>query len=49
MKQKHIYLNPASNGLELYEGINIFVQKYNRRRHQGISRRKPVELYLHAA
>ncbi|MEX2656204.1 MAG: integrase core domain-containing protein [Balneolales bacterium] len=49
IKQKHIYLNPASNGLELYEGINIFVQKYNRRRHQGISRRKPVELYLHAA
>jgi putative transposase len=49
IKQKHIYLNPAGNGLELYEGINIFVQKYNRRRHQGIDRRKPIDLYKNAA
>ncbi|MDR9409279.1 MAG: IS3 family transposase, partial [Balneolaceae bacterium] len=47
IKQKHIYLQPASNGLELYQGIDTFVQKYNRRRHQGIDRRKPIDLYLH--
>lgn len=45
IKQKHIYLNPAENGLELYHGVDIFVNKYNRRRHQGINRRKPIELY----
>lgn len=49
IKQKHIYLNPASNGLELYQGIDTFVKKYNQRRHQGIERRKPVDLYLNAA
>ena len=49
VKQKHIYLNPASNGLELYQGIDAFVKKYNHRRHQGIERRKPVDLYLNAA
>lgn len=49
LKQKHIYLNPAESGLELYQGINTFVTKYNNRRHQGIGRRKPMELYGHAA
>lgn len=49
IKQKHIYLHPASHGLELYQGIDTFVQKYNNRRHQGIDRRKPIDLYLHAA
>ena len=49
IKQKHIYLHPASNGLELYQGIDTFVEKYNRRRHQGIERRKPIDLYLNAA
>lgn len=49
IKQKHIYLHPASNGLELYQGIDNFVNKYNQRRHQGIDRRKPVDLYLDAA
>lgn len=49
IKQKHIYLYPASNGLELYQGIDTFVNKYNQRKHQGIDRRKPSELYGHAA
>ena len=49
IKQKHIYLQPANNGLELYQGIDTFVNKYNRRRHQGIERRKPIDLYLNAA
>jgi len=49
IKQKHIYLNPAENGLELYQGVDKFVKKYNHRRHQGINRRKPIELYQEAA
>lgn len=49
IKQKHIYLNPAGDGLELYQGIDTFIKKYNRRRHQGIDRRKPIDLYLNAA
>lgn len=49
IKQKYIYLHPAENGLELYQGIDTFVKKYNRRRHQGIDRRKPIDLYRHAA
>ena len=49
LKWKHIYLNPASSGIELYEGVKDFIEKYNHRRHQGINRKKPVELYLKAA
>jgi len=49
IKQTHIYLNPAENGLDLYEGIDKFVKKYNDRRHQGIGRKKPIELYKRVA
>jgi putative transposase len=49
IKQKHIYLNPAKDGLDLYQGIDTFVKKYNKRKHQGIERKKPINLYLNAA
>lgn len=49
LKQKYIYLNPADNGHTLHRGITEFVARYNKRRHQGIDRRKPCELYHHAA
>lgn len=49
VKQKHIYLHPASNGLELYHGIAKFVQKYNKRPHRGINRKKPDYMYQQAA
>ncbi|MGH3096783.1 MAG: IS3 family transposase [Streptosporangiales bacterium] len=45
IKYDYIYLNPAESGLELYEGIDIFVEKYNRRKHQGVERKKPINLY----
>jgi putative transposase len=45
VKRKHVYLYPAADGLELYEGIHKFINKYNRRSHQGIGRQKPMELY----
>lgn len=49
LKQKYIYLNPADNGNTLHRGITEFVARYNKRRHQGIDRRKPCDLYHHAA
>jgi putative transposase len=49
LKRKHIYLNPAENGLELYSGVAKFIEKYNRRSHQGIERKKPINLYMKAA
>jgi len=49
IKRKHVYLYPACDGLELYAGVDRFIEKYNQRRHQGIGRRKPNELYPSAA
>ena len=49
LKRKHIYLNPASDGLELYVGVATFIEKYNRRNHQGVDRKKPINLYQKAA
>lgn len=49
LKWKHIYLNPATDGVELYTGVQRFMKKYNNRRHRGISRNKPSELYQQAA
>jgi putative transposase len=49
IKQKYIYLNPPQTGLSLFHGVRKFVDKYNQRRHQGINRKKPVELYHRAA
>jgi len=46
VKQRQIYLHPAENGWELYRGIDRFVERYNRKAHQGIGRRKPAELYF---
>ncbi len=45
LKQKYIYLYPPENGLGLYQGIEKFVYKYNRTRHQGIGRVKPLTQY----
>lgn len=49
IKRKHVYLYPAADGLELYEGVQKFINKYNRRSHQGIGRQKPINLYPLAA
>ncbi len=49
IKQDYIYLNPAKDGLELYQGIKEYIEKYNNRRHQGIGREKPKEKYLQVA
>ena len=49
LKQKHVYLHPAKNGLELYHGVDKFVAKYNTRRHQGINGMKPIQRFPNAA
>lgn len=41
LKRKHIYLYPGKDGLELYNGIEKFMKKYNLRNHRGIHRKKP--------
>jgi putative transposase len=47
IKQK--YINLTKNGLELYQGIDVFVKSYNARKHQGIGRIKPMNLFVNAA
>jgi putative transposase len=49
IKQRYVYLYPAGNGIELYQGIEIFMEKYNKRRHQGIGRIAPNVKYANAA
>lgn len=49
IKQRYLYLNPANDGLELYQGIDNFMIKYNNRRHQGIGRIAPNIKYKNAA
>lgn len=45
IKYDYIYLNPAESGWELYQGIKDFIEQYNKRKHQGISNQKPIELF----
>ncbi len=49
IKYQHIYLRPAKDGVELYRGINQWLERYHNRKHQGIDRVKPVILYKNAA
>ena len=46
IKYDYIYISPANDGLELYQGINTFIDEYNSRKHQGINRAKPLDLYV---
>jgi putative transposase len=50
LKYDHLYLHPASDGLELYQGVKGYIHYYNHSlHHQGIDRRIPAELYQPAA
>jgi len=50
VKQDYVYLNPVSNGLELFQGLKDFFTFYNTRKaHQGIARQIPAERYNSAA
>ena len=48
IKYRHIYLNPANDGIELFKGIMKWIDKYNNRRHQG-TKQKPNVRYQNAA
>ena len=46
LKYDYVYIHPASDGLELYQGIKNHSRFYNHQlHHQGINRRTPAELY----
>ena len=50
VKYDYVYLHPANNGRELYNGLQEYFDYYNHHQsHQGIGRRVPVELYKPAA
>jgi len=50
IKYDYIYLHPHNDGLELYSGINWFINRYNNEQtHQGIGRKIPVSMYKVAA
>lgn len=50
VKYDHVYLHPASDGLELYQGLKEYFVYYNNElSHQGIGRRIPADLYKPAA
>jgi len=50
LKYDYVYLHPAMDGLELYQGMNEYIRYYNNeQRHQGIGRKIPAEMYHNAA
>ena len=49
IKYQHIFLNPAKDGLDLYLGIQKWLQRCHNRGHQGIELKKPAEKYKLAA
>jgi len=50
LKYEYVYLNPADDGLQLYQGLREWFRFYNHdRHHQTLDYRKPVQLYQQAA
>lgn len=50
LKYDYVYLHPANDGVELYQGLRKYFNYYNYElHHQGIGRRIPAELYRTAA
>lgn len=50
VKQDYVYLNPANDGLGLYQGLKDFFIYYNTRKaHQGIDRQIPINRYKQVA
>jgi putative transposase len=50
VKYDYVYLNPANDGLELFQGLKQYINYYNHQLcHQGIGRKIPAELFKPAA
>jgi putative transposase len=45
LKYNHVYLNPADNGLDLYEGVRNHITYYHQKKHQSLSS-SPNKIYL---
>lgn len=46
VKYDHVYLNPANNGNELRQGLNVFLNYYNQERpHSSLEDLTPDEVY----
>ena len=44
LKYNYVYLNPCDNGLELFEGVQNYIEYYNQKKHQSI-KTSPNESY----
>lgn len=50
VKQDHVYMHPADNGKELYKGLEKFLNYYNyKKTHQGINRKRPIDMFQKVA
>ena len=50
LKYEYVYLNPAQDGLELYQELENWFNEYNHlRHHQSLGYQKPVEWYYRRA
>ena len=50
VKYDYVYLKPANDGLELYQGLKEYFRHYNYElAHQGIGRKIPAQLYMRVA
>ena len=50
VKYDHVYLHPANDEKELYDGLKTYFNYYNYElSHQGIGRKAPIKLYMSAA
>jgi len=47
LKYEKIYLNPPTDGLDLYTNVRDYIEYYNcKRRHSRIGKRRPKDLYM---
>lgn len=44
IKYNYIYLNPCDTGLELFEGVQAYIEYYHQKKHQGTGM-KPIDAY----
>ena len=49
IKYQDIYLKSYQSGIDLYQGIKKWIDRYHYRDHQGIERNKPINYYKVAA
>ena len=49
VKYDYVYLRPAENGTVLFVGLKAFIERYNHKRHQGLGRKIPSDLYQRIA